>query len=169
MKIFTQPSTIGSAPHHVHICNLAAQTGASLFLQEYAPPFHPSLPLYVNSTSMSASSKSNADFPWTEYDKTENLAISALSIRPEYTHLISEASPSDMEVLGGKRYWKEVGNVNGFDGWSVDWELLKGLKSGRGIWNGENKDKAGKADLMERIWGVVKMRKSEKLWIYERK
>ncbi|KAF5349753.1 hypothetical protein D9758_010190 [Tetrapyrgos nigripes] len=157
------PVAGGKAPHHVHICNLAAQTGASLFLQEYAPPIHSSTPLHLNSTAIAA------DSTWTQYDKTEHLGISALTSRPEYTHLISEASPSDMEVLGGRKHWQEVARINGFDGWSVDWELLKGLRSGRRVWVGNGNGEGGKADLMERVWGVVKMRKSEKLWIYERK
>ncbi|KAK7466066.1 Dol-P-Man:Man(7)GlcNAc(2)-PP-Dol alpha-1,6-mannosyltransferase [Stygiomarasmius scandens] len=143
------PGSISPAPH-VHISNLAAQTGASLFLQEFAPPFYDSPPLALNSSS-----------EWTRYDKTENLAISALTARSEITHLISEASPSEMEVLGGKKSWQEVARVNGVDGWTVDWELLKGLKGMKGLGNN--------ADLVDRIWGLVRMRKSPKLWIYERK
>ncbi|THV06315.1 hypothetical protein K435DRAFT_960579 [Dendrothele bispora CBS 962.96] len=149
------PGSTSQAPH-VHISNLAAQTGASLFLQEYAPPFYPpsSLPSMLNSTSESE---------WTRYDKTENLALSALTARSEITHLISEASPSDLEVLGVKKSWREVKKIDSFDGWIVDWELLKGLKSLKGL--GEN----GKAGLVERVWEFLRMRKSPKLWIYERK
>ena len=61
---------------HVHISNLAAQTGASLFLQRNAPPFYPGLaePPRTN---------------WT-YDKIENLSLVDLTRSHNVTHLIAE-------------------------------------------------------------------------------
>ena len=74
---------------HVHISNLAAQTGASLFLHTRAPP---SLAiLSPNGTQPAAT--------WV-YDKTENLSVDALTRAKDVTHLIAEAaalSPADAE------------------------------------------------------------------------
>jgi alpha-1,6-mannosyltransferase len=89
-------------PHvSVHIANLAAQTGATLFMQERAPPYAPFLPAATGGN-------------WT-YDKTEHLAPSVLA-RGAYTHLVVEAPPDAAFVRG----WREVGRIHGFDGWTPD-------------------------------------------------
>ncbi|THH15124.1 hypothetical protein EUX98_g9512, partial [Antrodiella citrinella] len=66
---------------YVHLSNLAAQTGASLFLQTHTPP-------YILST--------DHDFrqhTWT-YDKSENLTVEALTASSAITHLIAECPDS---------------------------------------------------------------------------
>ena len=83
---------------HVHISNLAAQTGASLFLQTHSAPYHPSLP----------SPSSGLD--WT-YNKTEHLTKFPPSL---FTHLIAEASEP---VPPG---WRKVECIQALDGWSMD-------------------------------------------------
>ena len=121
----------------MHISNLAAQTGATLFLQLNAPPYYP--------TSHAPSTA------WV-YNKTENLTPAALSLpTAPFTHLISEVSPADDPIL--RSHWKVAGVVAGFDRWTVDWVLIKG-------------DKAG---LLRRVTEVLRMEKSDKLWILERK
>ncbi|KAJ3768450.1 alpha-1,6-mannosyltransferase subunit, partial [Lentinula raphanica] len=104
-------------PYHVHIANLAAQSGASLFLQEHAPPFPPSslmfttmstthnthIPWYLLPTWVSSP---NAPYTWTVYDKTENQTIDDLSRNTDITHLISETSP--VEMRSRMRIWKVV-------------------------------------------------------------
>ncbi|KAJ3965102.1 Alg9-like mannosyltransferase family-domain-containing protein [Lentinula raphanica] len=105
-------------PYHVHIANLAAQSGASLFLQEHAPPFPP---FSLMSTTMSTThnthtpwylsppwaSSPNSPYTWTVYDKTENQTIDDLSRNTDITHLISETSP--VEMRSRMRIWKVVG------------------------------------------------------------
>ncbi|KAF8150150.1 alpha-1,6-mannosyltransferase subunit [Crassisporium funariophilum] len=94
-----------SPPPHIHISNLAAQTGASLFLHLHSPPhFFPS-----------PSSPS-----WT-YNKTE---IPLPSLSPRITHVLSE------ELLSGGK-WRVVEAVRAFGGFKVDWELLRGGDRGR--------------------------------------
>ncbi|KIM42281.1 glycosyltransferase family 22 protein [Hebeloma cylindrosporum] len=101
-------------PPCLHISNLAAQTGASLFLQLNSPPYYFS---------------SSADVPrqpWT-YNKTENLPPDVLSSSTSpFAHLISETSPTAVH----SNQWQVVASVNGFDRFVVDWELLKGGKGG---------------------------------------
>ncbi|RDB28916.1 putative Dol-P-Man:Man(7)GlcNAc(2)-PP-Dol alpha-1,6-mannosyltransferase [Hypsizygus marmoreus] len=129
-------------PPHIHICNLAAQSGASLFLQENAPPY-PS-PSYLASAHPVTNSTQ-----WT-YNKTESLSLKALTSSKSITHLISETKP-DNQV---QRDWKVVASVEGFKRWDVDTSLLK----------------AGPRDLMTKsLFDVVKMVSEEKLWILERK
>ncbi|KAJ3720049.1 Alg9-like mannosyltransferase family-domain-containing protein [Lentinula raphanica] len=105
-------------PYHVHIANLAAQSGASLFLQEHAPPFPPSslmssttstthnthIPWYLSPPWVSSP---NSPYTWTVYDKTENQTIDDLSRNTDITHLISEMSP--VEMRSRMRIWKVVG------------------------------------------------------------
>ncbi|KAJ3916915.1 alpha-1,6-mannosyltransferase subunit [Lentinula edodes] len=87
--------------YHVHISNLAAQTGASLFLQEHSPPF-PSF----------SSQNQIPTYPWTVYDKTENLTLEELSGSLNITHLIAEWSP--VEMKSRMRIWRVVDlDVNG--------------------------------------------------------
>lgn len=97
---------------HVHISNLAAQTGASLFLHEYAPPVVSALP-------------SSSEPSWT-YNKTESLTPSMIS-SSTFTHLIAE-SP---EMAGEE--WAVVEAIPGFSRWSLNSVLLSKLKGGK-LW-----------------------------------
>ncbi|KAG9040587.1 dolichyl-P-Man:Man(7)GlcNAc(2)-PP-dolichol alpha-1,6-mannosyltransferase [Serendipita sp. 407] len=75
----------------MHICNLAAQTGASLFLQEHSPPYLLDSMDFVGSQ-------------WT-YDKTEG----DVDLR-WYTHAIVEDLPPSK--------WSTNATVDAFDGLS---------------------------------------------------
>ncbi|KAG8213349.1 hypothetical protein J3R82DRAFT_11835 [Butyriboletus roseoflavus] len=97
---------------HVHISNLAAQTGASLFLHEHAPPFLPSDP-------------HASDPSWT-YNKTESLTPSMIS-SSSFTHLIAE-SP---ETAGEE--WTVGEAILGFERWKVNPAVLSKLKTGK-VW-----------------------------------
>ncbi|KAH9943363.1 Alg9-like mannosyltransferase family-domain-containing protein [Epithele typhae] len=98
---------------HVHISNLAAQTGASLFLQSHASP-HLSLPSVQDSVY--------AHKNWT-YDKTEGLSLADLTADTRITHLIAEA-----DALPSSRSWTRVASVDGFDGWRLNLDVrLAGL------------------------------------------
>ncbi|KAG2071808.1 hypothetical protein BDR04DRAFT_1097815 [Suillus decipiens] len=61
----------------VHISNLAAQTGASLFLQSHSPPYIPSM-------------TAPATNDWVY--KTESLSPHDLTTSTPFTHLIAESS-----------------------------------------------------------------------------
>ena len=87
---------------HVHLSNLAAQTGASLFLQSHSPPFIPSIP-------------APATGDWV-YNKTEGLSPHDLTTSTSLTYLIAESSA---EFVGTGR-WKLVGSVQGFSGWKLN-------------------------------------------------
>ena len=91
-------------PVHVHISNLAAQTGASLFLQTRSAPYYLSLP------------SPPPGLDWT-YNKTEGLTTHSPS---QFTHLVAEASGP---VPWG---WKKVECIEGFDGWSLNPGVLLG-------------------------------------------
>ncbi|KAG1775965.1 glycosyltransferase family 22 protein [Suillus placidus] len=90
----------------VHISNLAAQTGASLFLQNHSPPYIPSM-------------TAPATNDWV-YNKTENLSPRDLTISTPLTHLITESS---VEFIRTGR-WKLVDSVQGFSRWK--WNLPRG-------------------------------------------
>ena len=89
-------------PVHVHVSNLAAQTGASLFLQTYSAPYYSSLP-------------TPSGLNWV-YNKTENLTGYSQS---QFTHLIAEATNPV------PRGWKKVDCIEGFDRWSLNLDVLK--------------------------------------------
>ncbi|KAI0635529.1 Alg9-like mannosyltransferase family-domain-containing protein [Trametes polyzona] len=128
---------------HVHISNLAAQTGASLFLHSHAPPFPPfmpSLPLPGRPTD------------WI-YDKTEGLTPSDLAAWQNVTHLIAEVPALTPTAL---EHWTPVAVVDGFDGWALGVDRMKeafgeGLRAGLGA-----------------LGGLLEMRRSEKLVILKR-
>ncbi|KAG6811820.1 hypothetical protein H0H92_005679 [Tricholoma furcatifolium] len=92
---------------HVHISNLAAQTGASLFLQINAPPFPYAHHPHLLSTS------------WV-YNKTEHLTLADLTANPAITHLIVETAPTE----DTQRNWEVAAAVKGFERWSIDRDLL---------------------------------------------
>ncbi|KAG1743496.1 glycosyltransferase family 22 protein [Suillus lakei] len=91
---------------HVHISNLAAQTGASLFLQSHSPPYISSMP-------------APATGDWV-YNKTESLSPHDLTTSTPLTHLIAESS---VEFIRTGR-WKLVDRVQGFSRWK--WNLPQG-------------------------------------------
>ncbi|KAF9463957.1 Alg9-like mannosyltransferase family-domain-containing protein [Collybia nuda] len=133
------PSTQTQPPLHVHISNLAAQTGASLFLQVNSSP-HPPPSLFVSRPQMSE---------W-KYDKTESLTLRNLTATHSITHLISETKPGTR--MGAD--WKTVGSIDGFERWAIDWELIKAR---------------GKGASLDRLRNVLTMVTEKKLWILERR
>lgn len=123
---------------HVHISNLAAQTGASLFQQIHAPPY----------------------LPWVEdnlswiYNKTESVTPTQLTANRRITHVIAEVAPpkaanSFDETGFPKGSWTLTGVVDSFDRMSLDLQALK-------------------LDYTK-PWQLLKLAKSEKLAILERK
>lgn len=127
---------------HVHISNLAAQTGASLFLHEHAPPFFPLVFGAGTDPAVTAIS-------WT-YNKTEGLTPAMLS-SSGFTHLIAE-SP---EIGHGE--WNVVDRILGFQRWELNEQVLASLKR-RTPWD---------VPLLE--WThFLEMEMTEKLWILER-
>ncbi|KAI0819273.1 Alg9-like mannosyltransferase family-domain-containing protein [Trametes gibbosa] len=128
---------------HVHISNLAAQTGASLFLQSHAPPFLSGLP---------PPSAYGRPVDWV-YDKTEHLTINEMTVAPHITHLIAEIPELTPAAMS---HWTPVAVVDGFDGWALDTHSVK---------------KAFEASLREglsAITSLLEMRRSEKLAILKR-
>ena len=123
---------------HVHISNLAAQTGASLFLQTHSGPYHPSLPIPPSGLN------------WI-YNKTENLTSYS---RSRFTNLIAEASEP---VPWG---WKKVGCVEGFDRLSLMPGLLFSPK--------KDADIIDLGTLLRVSRQILTMEMSDKLCILER-
>jgi alpha-1,6-mannosyltransferase len=116
--IFTALST----PPHAHICNLAAQTGASLFMQFNALPYHPS---FVKPAFKSSSPFQIPPEPWI-YNKTENLSIRDLTLSTSITHLISEVNPESEEGVVMEKDWKLVVPVTTRSRSVPSWKILKG-------------------------------------------
>ncbi|OJA08470.1 hypothetical protein AZE42_02833 [Rhizopogon vesiculosus] len=87
---------------HVHLSNLAAQTGASLFLQSHSPPYIPPIP-------------APATGDWV-YNKTEGLSLHDITTPTSLTHLIAESSAEFVET--GR--WKLAGSVRGFSRWKLN-------------------------------------------------
>lgn len=123
---------------HVHISNLAAQTGASLFLQTHSAPYHTSLPA------------PSSGLNWT-YNKTENLTAYSPS---RFTHLIAEVTEP---VPWG---WKKVDCIEGFDGWSLNPSILSGPKG--------EVDAGDWGTLLRMSRQILTRKMSDKLCIFER-
>jgi len=125
---------------HVHISNLAAQSGASLFLHTHAPPYRERLgmvPLTI----------SDAHQPWI-YNKTENLSPADIAYSSAFTHVIAESR----DALPSGR-WELIDVIEGFDGWKVHRDVLRLVRE-RGV---------------QGLWGILEMKKAEKLWIFEKR
>lgn len=126
---------------HVHISNLAAQTGVSLFLHEYAPPFF----------SAFLSHESRLSEPSWTYNKTEWLTPSMIS-SSSFTHLIAE-SP---EMAGGE--WTVVEAIPAFKRWKLNHVLRSKLETKR-IW-----------EIALDEWArALEMEMEDQLWILERR
>ncbi|KAF8910453.1 Alg9-like mannosyltransferase family-domain-containing protein [Gymnopilus junonius] len=140
---------------HIYVSNLAAQTGASLFLQLNAPPYYPHVPMKFELFVHPSQDAYGKRTEWI-YNKTENLSSSSFSSDSGFTHLISEIPPSELD----SKAWKLIKPIKSFDRWSVDWELL--MKSGR---------QREKMDLIKRfdLRKILKLVESEKLWIWREK
>ncbi|KDQ29636.1 glycosyltransferase family 22 protein [Pleurotus ostreatus PC15] len=167
MHVFHSLLPSGSQEYvHVHICNLAAQTGASLFTQTHSPPnliTHPN-----NDTSV-------------VYSKTESLSPSQLtSGAPPYdfTHLIIENHPT--LFLGAlsrteRDKWEVIATLYGFERWII---------ANGSLHDGSRREKTrrmfaeGAKNLSTNPWNaetwawlaslVIKMEETEKLWILKR-
>jgi alpha-1,6-mannosyltransferase len=157
----------------VHLSNLAAQTGASLFTQLLAAPY------FLPGLDATLKSHSPPGGDWV-YDKTENLALVSLLQSPSpsqsrpgetqstsYTHLVVE-DPSYLlqsPKLGNE--WRVAEVVKAFDAWVLDWAALKGLLKSplKGVEDGD-----GLRDLLlATIRRVLYVKESDKLWILERR
>ena len=129
---------------HVHISNLAAQTGASLFLHTHAPPFLPSISIPIPETHA-----------WT-YNKTEALAPAVLTRSPALTHLIAEAGAAQLQSFPASA-WRRVEGVAGFDGWAVAPWVAPAVRAGlRGewvvAWRSVRGGVVGKGGVWEGLW-----------------
>lgn len=125
---------------HIHIANLAAQSGASLFLHAHAPPYRLGLGISPPTTISAA-------HPWI-YNKTENLAPAEIAYDSPFTHVISESR----DALPAGR-WELVDVIDGFQGWKVRKNVL-GLVRERGL---------------EGLWRVLEMKKENKLWVFTKR
>ena len=103
----------------MHISNLAAQTGASLFLQTNALPSYSSL--FLSNLTFSADHRTD----WV-YDKTENLSPAALA-EGTYTHAIAEIPSLGRDWVASK---DPQGVIEAFSGWSIQKDLKKLLTGG---------------------------------------
>ncbi|KAI9000476.1 Alg9-like mannosyltransferase family-domain-containing protein [Trametes punicea] len=124
---------------HVHISNLAAQTGASLFLHSHAPPFLPGLDV-------------GHPTGWV-YNKTENLSMEALTASRQVTHLISEIPAISPAVMDS---WSAIAIVDGFDGWRLDKNVGQAFR-------------IGMFEGLKALGNALQMVRSEKLVIMRRK
>ncbi|KAK2459898.1 hypothetical protein APHAL10511_008098 [Amanita phalloides] len=126
---------------HVYISNLAAQTGASLFLHLNSPPYPSS---YLMSKRPSPGLRA-----WT-YNKTEHLSDQAIASSHQFTHLIVENQPS--HALG--EVFKPVASILAYDRWIIAQDAFLKLKGGA-------------FRMPSDITKAVRMVKTPKLWILE--
>lgn len=134
-----------TSPVHVHISNLAAQSGASLFSQLYSQPTWPI----------------NSNVNWI-YNKTESLTLNDLTAtNSPFTHLILEERPT--AKLLDKRGWKVVSAVEAFEGIKLSLSPASIKTAGRQL----VQDPSSKS-VLSAVRSIIDIRKGEKLWIVER-
>jgi len=124
---------------HVHVANLAAQSGASLFLHTHTPPFRERIGILPTASAV--------HHPWV-YNKTEDLTPADIAYSSAFTHVIAESK----DALPAGR-WEIIDVIDGFEGWNVHRNVL-GLVRERGL---------------QGFWGILEMKKAEKLWIFEKR
>lgn len=126
---------------HVHISNLAAQTGASLFQHTHAPPY----PINLGLTPAKS-------LDWI-YNKTENVPPEVITANRRITHVIAEVEGELKDVFQdtgfSKSSWAVTAIVSGFDRWNLNRNALKLEPT--------------------RPWKVLEYVESKKLAILERK
>src|ERR1700755_2234696 len=121
---------------HVHIGNLAAQSGASLFLHSHSPPYRPHLGIVPHTIS--------ATHPWI-YNKTENLTPADIMRNSSFTHAIVE----DTDLLPA-RSMNAVEVISGCGGWKIRNDVLSLVRR-----NGQ----------LIGLWRVFEMKRDIKLFI----
>ena len=136
-----------TATPHVHLCNLAAQTGASLYLHLNSSPY-PHLNLLFKRPIIEGSAA------WI-YNKTENLDDYAIASSRQITHIITERQPSAIILES----FIPVANITAFDRWPLDKDTLQ--EWGLGIIRNPSE--------ALRMTKLMKASGSTKLWILERK
>ncbi|KAJ7592689.1 glycosyltransferase family 22 protein [Mycena floridula] len=139
LAIFNQMYNQTSPPPHVHLCNLAAQSGASLFLQIHSPPY----------PSPSLLKTSFVEAAWI-YNKTEMLTMQSLSDSKALTHLIIEIEPSAKV----EARWRTTRSIEAFDRLEFDETAL---------------DDTNPAPFSDKLKTVVQIKKEDQLWILERR
>jgi len=169
---------VGTNTIHVHICNLAAQTGASMFLHEHAPPYLPSPS--PSSSALSDPSLSLSSFFFNEnndnaqkegwvYNKTESLTPALLTSpsAEHFTHLIVEDTPAPFLATG---QWRVVEAVEGFARWKLDLPASVGIGDIKDIKRVSPREVVRELAewSLDRWMGVVRMERAERLWILER-
>ena len=130
-----------SQPVHVHIANLAAQTGASLFLHANSLPHHPAIATSVT--------------PMWVYNKTEGLHIDQLmaSTSP-FTHLIVETLPNELPPQ-----WRVVEAIRIFNGFKGYVDIRSVVQAVRGL---------DHVALVGHLRHLAKLPTRDALWILER-
>jgi alpha-1,6-mannosyltransferase len=96
----------------LHVANLAAQSGASLFLHTHAPADRERkaiLPLIASA----------AYHPWV-YNKTDNLTPADVAFGSAFTHVIAESR----DALQPTGRWEIIDVIDGFEGWKVHRDVL---------------------------------------------
>ncbi|KAL1671841.1 Alg9-like mannosyltransferase family-domain-containing protein [Schizophyllum commune] len=135
-----------NVPVHVHISNYAAQTGATLFQHERAPPY----PEWVDDEDLPAR-------PWT-YDKTEGVTLAALTRDARITHAISEEPPSKSSNIVTAT-WGAVDPI------AASWEILAVIEA----FDGWEFERQMSAELLRKPWTILRMRTAPKLWVLQRR
>ena len=140
---------------HVHISNLPAQTGATLFLQTHAPPYLPGL-------------EPTGGSDWV-YDKTEHLEPWQITSSRNITHAIAEIPPNGgYNTFDATRFpashWRLTSVITAYAGTRIPGvQYIKAIFTPPWDWR-------DKVEMVLRLpWNIVKITKTEQLAILERK
>ncbi|KAL1747332.1 Alg9-like mannosyltransferase family-domain-containing protein [Schizophyllum fasciatum] len=147
-----------NAVAHVHISNYAAQTGATLFSHERAPPY----PDWMDEDAL-------PKHPWI-YDKTEGLTLAALTRDTRITHVIAEEAPPSWQAASKASLDNNAPTASQLvrnifspqvDGVSAAWEVLDVVEA-FDRWEFS-------LDRLREPWTIMQMRMAPKLWILQRR